>query len=499
MISTHTLADSMLRDATALFQFPLECAKEQYIERLKTACTASPSQLLERTRQIETLRQDRVFLEQQVQELHTLQQEEKLLRSRVVSETTKAAEGQIFWTGSNTRCLNTVPYCITFMVFCKIYLFPALGLLSPILLFIAPYILLRTMFDGGANMPLDVYITLMKKMVLGIEPGQQMTLKQVGQLVWMVLSLGQGMIQPFFTSYHTATLDATVIERATALHRIAAKTRELQTYFEDRGLLKHTALVVPEIPYELHEAAAWLDDEPLGLKIIWKLLGQMTVSLTIAADDNWHPIPWNSTTNNEFELEGFADLAILPSKAVRSVLTLDHHAILTGPNRGGKSSNLRGILQQVLLGQTFGCTFQCKGSWRPFGYIGTRLKSYDSAGKESLFEMEVRHAATMLHNIQSSNTHALLLIDELFHSTNPPDGETAAILFLEQLWELPHVKSIVSTHIFRLCSAPPAMVIPLCCPATVQDDGKVAYTYELCPGICTTSSVQEVLEEAGMF
>jgi cell division protein FtsB len=499
MISNHTLADSMLKDAAPLFQFPLQCAQDQYIEQLKLSCSASPSQLLERTQQIHTLRQDRPFLEQQMHELRTLQQDEQVLRNRIVSDTTKAAEGQIFWTGIHTRCLNTIPYCITFMVFCKIYLFPALGLLSPILLFIAPYILLRTMFDGGANMPLDVYITLMKQMVLGIQPGQQMTLKQVGQLVWMVLSLGQGMVQPFFTAYHTSTLDSTVLARANALHRIAAKTQELQTYFQERWLLNHTVLIVPEIPVEAHEAAAWMDDEPLGLKIIWKLLGQMTVSLTIAADTRWHPVPWEATENAEFELDGFADLAIESSKAVRSTLTLDHHGILTGPNRGGKSSNLRGILQQVLLGQTFGCTFMCTGTWRPFGYIGTRLKSYDSAGKESLFEMEVRHAATMLRKIQSSNTHALLLIDELFHSTNPPDAETAAILFLEQLWELPHVKSIVSTHIFRLCREPPVMVVPLCCPAVIEEDGKVAYTYELCPGICTTSSVQEVLEEAGMF
>lgn len=497
MITNHTLADSMLKEATSIFRFPLECAKEQYMERLKTSCSASPQQLLERTEQIQALRQDQPFLQQQICELKTLYQDEQLLRNRVVSETTKAAEGQIFWTGTHTRCLNAVPYLITIMVFCKIYVFPALGLLSPILLFIAPYILLRTMFDGGSNMPLDVYITLMKQMVLGIQPGQPMSVKQVGQLVWMILSLGQGMIQPFFTAYHTSTLDKTILARTIALHRIAAKTRELQTYFEAKGLLNQSVLVVPDIPTELHEAAAWMDDEPLGLKIIWKLLGQMTVSLTIAADTRWHLVPWNKHT--EFELDGFADLAIKPNCAVRSILSLDHHAILTGPNRGGKSSNLRGILQQVLLGQTFGCTFMCQGSWRPFGYIGTRLKSYDSAGKESLFEMEVRHAATMLHKIQSSKTHSLLLIDELFHSTNPPDAETAAILFLEQLWELTHVKSIVSTHIFRLCSSPPPMVVPLCCSASVQENGKVAYTYELCPGICTTSSVQEVLEEAGML
>ena len=497
MISAHTLSDSMLKDAIRLFQFPLECTKDAYIEQLQKKCTASPRQLIERTQLIQTLRQDPDFLKLQMEELRLLQEDEKCLRNRTVSETTKAAEGQIFWTGVHTRCLNTIPYLVTFMVFCKVYIFPALGLLSPLLLCIAPYILIKTMFDGGGDMPFDVYLTLMKQLVLGIQPGQPLSMKQMGQLIWMVLSLGQGMIQPFWTAYHTSTLDKTILARVNALNRIVAKTKELQSYFHERRLLQSCMLLVPDIPSEPHEAAAWMDDQPLGLVILWKLLGQMSIAITIAADGRWNTIDWMS--GQEFEVDGFADLAIEPSKAVRSLLTLDHHALLTGPNRGGKSSNLRAILQQILLGQTFGCTFMCTGSWRPFGYIGTRLKSYDSAGRESLFEMEVRHAATMLNAVQQSKTHALILIDELFHSTNPPDAETSAVLFLQQLWELTHVKSIVSTHIFRLCTEMPDLVISLCCPAFEKDDSSIEYTYELCPGICTISSVQEVLSEAGMI
>lgn len=497
MISKHTLADSMLEQAVDLFKFPLQCTKDQYIEQLELNCSASPNQLGARTQDILTLRQDLTFVQTQLQELYDLQAEERLLRSRIVSDTTKAAEGQIFWTGAHTRPLNSIPYLISIMVIFKIYIFPALGLLSPILLFIAPYILMRTMFDGGANMPLDVYIKLMKQLVLGIQPGQPLSMKQIGQLVWMGLSIGQGMIQPFWTAYHTSTLDKTILARANALHRIAQKIKELQTYCIERGILTKNVLTVPEIPIEPHEAAAWLDDEPLGLIIVWKLLGQISLLFTIAGDSRWKPVVW--ANKDDLELDNFADIAIDPRRAVRNYLCLENHAILTGPNRGGKSSNLRGILQQVLLGQTFGCTFMCNGSWKPFGYIATRLKSYDSAGKESLFEMEVRHAATILHKLQSQRTHALILIDELFHSTNPPDAETSAVLFLEQLWELNHVKSIISTHIFHLCTNPAPMVVPLCCPATLQENGSVQYTYELSPGICTTSSVQEVLEEAGMI
>jgi DNA mismatch repair ATPase MutS len=151
----------------------------------------------------------------------------------------------------------------------------------------------------------------------------------------------------------------------------------------------------------------------------------------------------------------------------------------------------------VLLGQTFGLTYGATGSWRPFQLLFSRLKSKDHAGKESLFEMEVRMAATMLKTTKSTEKHSLVLIDELFHSTNPPDAEISAKLFLQQLWNLPNVKSMISTHIFSLCEMPqkPQMV---CVPAEETAEGEIQYSYKLAPGICRVSSVREVLKEHGL-
>jgi ribonuclease PH len=37
----------------------------------------------------------------------------------------------------------------------------------------------------------------------------------------------------------------------------------------------------------------------------------------------------------------------------------------------------------------------------------------------------------------------------------------------------------------------------LCCPANYRDDGSVDYKYGLTKGICTVSSVKEILKEKG--
>jgi len=338
----------------------------------------------------------------------------------------------------------------------------------------------------------------MKQMIFGIQTGESWSMKHYIQAAWTLASIGQGMVMPFITAYHTAKLDATIVRRGEALQHLVQKGSYVLQKFKSIGVLKEDFQQFPEIPEDVREAASWAEEERLGMKQVWKLLGRMSVLSTIASDPSWQPVVW-SDTSNALVLNDLSDIAIQKSKAKKSSIQLTNHSLLTGPNRGGKSSCLRAVLQQVLLGQTFGFTKDAVGSWRPFGLVFTRLKSRDSAGKESLFEMEVRMASKILHTVRTKKMHSLVLIDELFHSTNPPDAEISAKLFLNQLWTLSHCKSIISTHIFSLCSLVSGKIQTFCCPASMNPStNRLDYSYTLQPGICRVSSVKEVLEEAGM-
>jgi len=334
-------------------------------------------------------------------------------------------------------------------------------------------------------------------MVLGIQGGEPWRMKHYGQAIWTLVSMAQGIMTPFFTAYHISKLDAILVKRGEAFSRLHRDGRNLLATFQAQGILPEDHMKFPEIPSEPHEVVAWMDAEPLGVRQVWRLIGKLTVLTRMAIDTSWQPVEW-STEKHTLTLTNVSDIAISDAKAVKSTFTLNGHSLLTGPNRGGKSSCLRAILQQILLGQTFGFTKGCKGSWMPFSLVFTRLKSRDSAGKESLFEMEVRMASKILRTAKLSNRTTLVLIDELFHSTNPPDAETSATLFLKELWTFPFCKSIISTHIFSLCELVSGKIQTLCCPAAMLPSGKLQYSYTLQPGICRVSSVQEVLEEAGM-
>ena len=496
MNHAQALEESELLTHGALFGFPLECGQEEYTRMLQMPLTCSKKVLTERQSDIRILRAQPSLLQTIQDEAKVIQPYEKCLRTYQPNETSRTADGQIFFTGEHTKGLNAIPYMLAICVFLKVWIAPALALLTPLILFCMPYIVLTTVMD--MSLTWETYMTMMKQMVFGIQAGEPWKLKHYGQAMWTMISVGQSMITPFVTAYHTNNLDEAICKRGEAVVRFSQFTKQTVERFQAIGLLKGGFWTCPDPPTEAREAAAWMELEPLAMRHIQRLAGHCILLTTLAADETWIPVTWTES-HTPLHLTNLCDLAIPSSRAVVSNVQLESHSLLTGPNRGGKSSSLRAILQQVLLGQTFGCTKGAIGSWKPFQQIFTRLKSRDTAGKESLFEMEVRFASTILQAIRSRK-HSLVCIDELFHSTNPPDAEISATVFLKQLWEHDSCKSIISTHIFKLCEIPHS--IPLqtfCCDAKVNPDESIQYSYMLTSGICRVSSVREVLREAKLL
>ena len=488
----YLIKESELLQHSASFKFPLRAGVKEWERQLHGPWISSKEILTERVQEILRLREHPEICEETLEILESLEESEKTVVEYVSSDTSNTAEEQIFFKGEHTKVLNHIPFLIFIFVFLKVWVAPCLALLTPLLLCVMPYIIMTTVMN--MNLPWEIYVKMMKHMFFGFQNGESWGAKHYAQTLWTGLSIGQGMITPFMTAYHTSKLDATIMKRGKALLNLREKGQYLLERLRSIGVLKQIRYDFPEISNEPHEAVAWMEEEPIGMLLLWRILGRISVITKIASDSSWNPVSWSGPLS----LTNMSDLAISRRKAKKSDLVLKGHSLLTGPNRGGKSSCLRAVLQQVLLGQTFGFTYGAKGSWKPFALIFTRLKSHDSAGKESLFEMEVRMASKILHTTRSQGRNTLIMIDELFHSTNPPDAETSARLFLKQLWKLDSCKSIISTHIFSLCEAVPNTIRTLCCPATVLPTGILQYSYELQSGICKISSVHEVLKEHGM-
>lgn len=189
------------------------------------------------------------------------------------------------------------------------------------------------------------------------------------------------------------------------------------------------------------------------------------------------------------------------------------HVLLTGPNRGGKSTLLKSIGAAVLMSQTLGIVFARSASLPIFDSIVTALSPTDTLGKMSLFEAEIEFAKNVKALAAEESGPMFLMMDEIFHGTNAHDGVEASQVFLDDLYALQGahpIYSIVSTHYMSLPTRYGSatkdeeglgLTQNLCMEASVdpEDSDRLVYTYRLRPGKNSYSSVREILRERGLL
>jgi len=216
----------------------------------------------------------------------------------------------------------------------------------------------------------------------------------------------------------------------------------------------------------------------------------------VANSPDLHPVVFS---RGVLKLENAFDISLKGVEVVKSSITLHEnpHAILTGPNGGGKSSFLRSVLQSVLIGHAFGFAPATEAHMPRFNWIACGLQLRDTPGKLSMFETEVQFAAETIRAARGGGP-GLVLFDELFHSTNPADSSRTAVQFLRRLWKQNDIFTVVSTHIFPLVATAPKHVQAICCPAAKGENGEIRFGYKIEPGICEVSSVHTVWEKFGL-
>jgi len=172
------------------------------------------------------------------------------------------------------------------------------------------------------------------------------------------------------------------------------------------------------------------------------------------------------------------------------------HAVLTGPNRGGKSTYCKALGLAVVTAQTWGFAWAKRLSLSPFKHFRIALTPTPALGETSTFESEIDFAKSVL-SVNDGLT--FVMMDEIFHSTNAYDGIKASRIFLSQLYEKKDIISIISTHYHELATEFVKKSTQLYMDAKVNDGNKLVYTYKTLKGVSEMSSVLEILEERGLF
>ncbi len=432
--------------------------------------------------------------------------------------------GQLLFRHEILRPINMIPFFLTILRFFKVFITPAMAVLMPLLTVVLPYIMIRFVF--GLPMPVGQYYNMLKEFYMGngfngLLPTPQLNgqlsqianadqpkdmlgrLKLWAQTAGLALSFGQSMWQPIQSARHLATLDVTLCRQGTAVRTIYESAVRIRAAFASMGIK------VTRLPFDDSEladnrmAVAAVLDSPDRLRLLIQLIGEWEIMYRFAVHPDICLVQWlPRSAKLHLAFHKTFDIHLPADKCVRFSVGFGsrrNHALLTGPNRGGKSTALRSIGRNIYLAHNYGVSVGIAAAMTPMDYIQTCLRLEDIPGSASLFEREVTVASLALQRAADPALQGIVLIDELFHSTNPPDALIASQQFLERLWKSTSTISIISTHMFQLLEkAADHSVSLLCCPAKYNADRTVSYKYGLKPGICNVSSVYEILQEQGL-
>lgn len=450
-------------------------------------------------------------LDHQFSELHLLESDLKALTTEP-SELETEAFNELLFLKDWSKPLNFVPFLLSLWSILRVYVFPGLAILMPLAMLILPFIMIRFIF----NIPLTIgrYTSLVSAIFSGqistlfnpaalLQPAAPSAMPfsiDIFQLLKSGLLIGtivQSFLQPYWAFRHLYSIDTIIAKKAAALQRCKDIYESIRTTLKEHGFTFAKNPFAADITDE-RQLVAVAHLHPVYLKVALKRLGALEVLFRAANRYDLVPVNWNDMNSiPRIELHGAYDYRVDTKSRVPFSINLSdsNHALLTGPNRGGKSTTLRAILTSCALAHTYGFAFAEAAKLTPLNSMYICLTPEDLPGEKSRFEREIEFTAQTLQHTHGS---ALVLLDELYHSTNPPDAERACKLYTERLWAKQNVLSVISTHLFDFVESAPSPVQRLCCPATEQKDGSLTYSYCLGPGVCRVSSVGELLKENGL-
>jgi hypothetical protein len=451
---------------------------------------------------------------------------------RAPSATESESYDQVCFRGTPWGELNAIPFALTVLALYKTWVVPAFGAFLPVLTWILPYFFLKSV--SGIPISFNEYTTLLWQLWNGQlggvgtpqPPNAALQLKQMLQNGWTLFTVAQAIWQPIQQARHFSHLDASchaLGEVILNVKRMAARCIADWGMWMPRWIQRWIELC-PEDP---RQAFAFSVETPHWLPHLLRGLGRFEVLWRLAGREDVCAAQFVGGDEPVLMLRDFGDPLIAREKRVLSSIRLGaskrsdypadkrsdypadkrsdypagadtsgsaNHAILTGPNRGGKSSLMRGILLNVRLAHAFGAAFAGKAQMSRFTWIADGLRLDDRPGKLSMFEREVCFAQAILTPRPGLG---LCLYDELFHSTNPPDAARTSEVFCDALWKRTDCLSLVSTHVYALARSAPENVKKVCVAAW-KSEGGYSFSYTLQRGICEVSSVELLLQQHGL-
>jgi len=479
------LQDSGLENISTILNTKLYYSKDVLKSLLLKSCNFPNINDLQRRQDIiDKLRSSKTDLQPYFDKLVKKEEECKQYFENDKTELEKDTFGQLIFTNEYLKSLNHIPFVLILMAYFKKILIPFISLAFPILAYFLPMLLIKYVWKLPIG--LEMYNKIMKSFI-SFEP------KKLLQNCFTIFSIGQSIYQIFQNAFHLHTIDTNIVTLGKGVQEYKSIVTDVKHILKQNNIDFSFTSSCKDLPDDNRRTFVEVSEEPYRLWFLAKDMAYLEILWKLSQEKDFSKVHLVSSQTPYFKAETLYDIHLSKETRVPSSITIEKdstHYLLSGPNGGGKSSFLRAILQTLLFSHTFGYSIGTNISLSPFDYILSGLSIHDSPGKKSLFEKEVCFARDVLY-YNNPNFKGFVLFDEIFHSTNPPDGIRTSELFLNTLWNYKHIASIVSTHVFEIIEASPDSVKKICVDAEKIGD-KLHYKYSITNGTSRLSSVDEI-------
>ena len=395
--------------------------------------------------------------------------------------------GQLIFTNEYLKHLNFIPFLLLLLTYFKKLCIPLISIVFPLIAYFLPMLLIKYVWKMPIN--LNLYNKIMSKIVSFDITSPEKIL----QNLFTVFTLFQSLYQILQNALHLHTIDTNIVKLGETILNYNKTVEKIKSVLKKNHISFSFSRTFEDLYDDTRRVFVQIKDESYRFILLAKDLAKLELFWKLAKNTDISKVSLYSSNTPYFKADEIYDINLSNKKRVASSIEIkkdSQHFLLSGPNGGGKSSFLRAILQTLLFSHAFGYAFGKNIKLSPFDFILSGLSIHDTPGKLSLFEKEICFARNVLY-YNNPEYKGFILFDEIFHSTNPPDGIRTSQLFLNRLWSFNHMASIVSTHVFEIIEQSPESVKKICVDAE-KDNGLLKYKYSIKNGISRLSSVDEI-------
>lgn len=414
---------------------------------------------------------------------------------------------------------NNVDTALTSYNIYRIILSPIIGILSPIIYFILPYMILR--FKFGLKVGFVSYLKLMfqtSKFMFEMNAWGS-RLRYISYIFSLVFYF-QGVFNSIEISKTLHNISGYIIDKMKSITEFINDGNEIMelyynndistTFFDMELPNKYQKMILPQT-ISRHWMLTNFGKLLTSMKSLDKsnvkdlltrvyMIDSLNSIVSLKKSHNYNYVSYIDSELPVLEMKGIWHPSISQDKVVTNDVIMTSNMLITGPNAGGKSTLVKSILLNVILAQSLGITSTASCILTPYKFINSQINIPDCKGKESLFQAEMNRCKYNFDVVKNlgEKDHCLIVMDEILSSTNPVEGISGSYAILKKLSEYKRCLMICTTHytyltkLAKTCRFKNYKVV-----ADTSRHGEIVFTYKIQKGVSNQYIALDLLEGNG--